>query len=223
MNISCMAASVTHEMPVDGATPPPTPAEEGANLIAFVGQKIHVLPVEREPEPTVIGHPRVRLMDLDLEFAARYRVLEVIYGRFPAEEIEFTAFDHFGNPAFAQHEYAMLYVSWHEGKLYHQKYLFHAVHRTADGRWAGCGDPYAGAEVHRGNVKPVPIDFDPPVTFPLANLGADDIERRFPAEYFHRDQDVAVCSHGSYTDDLFLVMRDGYLTARGVFQAGAPE
>jgi hypothetical protein len=126
------------------------------NLIAFVGRKIEARSVEPKPKKGEIL--------LDAEYRLRYEVLQVVFGRYPKKQITFASYVHVGEPEWKKHEVGLVYVSKYQGRFVQQKYLFQALYPTADGRWAGCGDPYAGMpEIHRHGVKAEPIPFTPPV------------------------------------------------------------
>ena len=181
------------------------------NLLVFVGERIEIKQVANTPPPAVIA--------LDLKFEARYKVLTVIFGAYTGSEIDFAVFDHYGRPAFANYETVVLYVSRYDGQLIHQKYQFNPVYRTADGRWAGCGDPYQHEpEVHRGPLRARPIDFRPEVAFSVSGLPSAEIKKRYPSEYFSRNGDVVKCTAGAYAEELFEAKRNGVLKARGVFK-----
>ena len=131
-------------------------AEEKLNakrdLIVFVGKRLSVI-----PKPT-------KELAFDNKFEAHYQVLQLVFGRYDAPKITVTVYDHYGPPAFARYDTALMFVSRYDGKLYHEKYQYVPVYPTADGRWAGCGDPYRlEPDVHRGKLKPVPIKFAPAI------------------------------------------------------------
>src|SRR5262252_6417499 len=88
---------------------------------------------------------------------------------------------------------------------------------TADGRWAGCGDPYDGGDLHGSGVKAEPITFKPRVVFDIRNVPEFVRERKYPLPLFRYENETAVCLMGNYPDALFRVMKEGVLTARGVF------
>jgi hypothetical protein len=165
-------------------------AEEKLNaerdLIVFVGKRLSLTPQTNTP-PTAF----------DQKFEAHYRVEQLVFGRYDDPEITFTVYDHYGSPPFAQYDTALIFVFRHEGKLYHEKYQFFPVYPTADGRWAGCGDPYRlDPPVHRGKLKPVPINFKTDV----------------------RDEKTGKpCTRGNYVEDLLSVKTNGVLKARGWF------
>ncbi len=179
-----------------------------SDLFVFVGEKIEVveiLPTDGE-------------MWLDQGFNAKYRVVESVYGEFDGGVIEFRVWDHYGYPRFAKFPHALLFVSRHEGSLYHEKYRYYTVHQTIDGRWAACGDPYARVPVHRKPFDPKPLPFSEPVTFSLNNYRKEWVDAFFVPPYFEIVDGKAVCKMGAYVDELFQIERDGVLKAWGVGQ-----
>ena len=183
----------------------------GQSLVVFVGKKLDVRPFT----PTVPdGH-----VLLDNAFRARYRVLQYVCGNLPAQEIEFEAYDHYGSPAFAEFDTVLLFVSWADGRLVHQKYQYVDVYETSDGSWAGCGDPYRlEPEVHRGAIRAKPMAFKRPVSFSVRDLNQAEIRRRYPPEFFERTGDTVTCRAGTPLADLYAIKRNGVLKARGIFQ-----
>jgi len=111
-----------------------------------------------------------------------------------------------------------VYVSEYKGRLIQQRYLFQPVHRTSDGRWASCGDPYAWiSDVHRHGVKAEPIAFSPLITFDVRKGAKEQGFPAFDAPFFRIEKDTATCLMGNYPRELFRVMAEGHLRARGVF------
>ena len=183
----------------------------GQNLIVFVGKKVDV----REIHPPVDSG----VVLLDNVFRARYRVLEVLCGQLPAREVEFDAYDHYGTPAFADVENVLLFLSREGGRLVHQKYQYVPVYQTADGAWAGCGDPYQfEPDVHRGSIRAKPRRYKQPVTFSIRGLSKRQIQERYPAAFFERRGDIVTCRAGASIQELFRVKRNGVLKAREIFR-----
>lgn len=183
----------------------------GENLVVFVGKKLDVQPFTPELGPDEIS--------LDLAFRARYQVLHVLCGDLQTREVEFEVYDHYGTPRFAQFETVLLFLSRADGQFYHQKYQYSDVYETTDGSWAGCGDPYKlEPEVHRGSIRAIPITHKHPVTFSVRGLSEEEIRRRYPADFFQRQDSTVVCRAGARLSDLFAVKRAGVLKARGLFQ-----
>jgi hypothetical protein len=193
------------------------PAESrpsGVNLIAFVGRRIDVHYVKPKPDE----------IPFNAEYRVRAEVLQVVFGSYSKKEITFSSYVHVGPAAFEKNESGLVYVSEHEGRFVQQKYLFQAVYPTADGRWAGCGDPYgAMADMHRHGVTAEAVAFRPPVAFDIAKVSKPEIERKYPEPFFRHQGGKAICVMGNYPAELFRVMKEGYLTARGVFGQAAPD
>jgi hypothetical protein len=197
---------------------------EGADKdIAFVGRKIAVVQVL---EDRVQENGDEIVIKMDLGFLARYEILELVHGAYPAKTIDFEAYDHYGFPRFARPDVAMMYLTEFDGKLYHRKYQWDAVSRTKGGRYAACGDPYFYleaeelAEVERRPLSA--IEFDPPVTFRIADeLKAiadrdgftdeeladrrEKIRAYYAAPVFDVKNGVATCRMGVYADELYRI------------------
>jgi hypothetical protein len=208
------SAEVSASAPDGGASPtgdarrPAERGQSGVNLIAFVGRRIEVRCVEPPPDE----------IPFNAEYRVRAEVLQVVFGSYSRKEITFSSYVHMGPAAFEKDEFGLVYVSAHEGRFVQEKYLFQPVHPTADGRWAGCGDPYgAMADMHRHGVKAEAVTFRPPVVFDTAKMSKHEVERRYPEPFFRRQGEKAICLMGNYPAELFRVMKEGYLTARGVF------
>ena len=177
------------------------------NLIAFVGRRLSVHEVE----------PKGAEIPFDSEYRVRAEVIQVVYGRYAGKEMEFSSYVHVGKPAFGNAEFGLVYVSTYRGRLVQQKYLFQPVHRTRGGRWASCGDPYAWLPgIHRHGVKAEAIAFEPPVTFDIRKGTREQGVPAFEAPFFRIQHDVATCLMGNYPPELFRVMAEGYLKARGL-------
>jgi hypothetical protein len=186
--------------------------DESQNLLVFVGKKIDV---EEVSAPSG---------SLDHQYTARYQVLQIVHGQYPNSEIEFTAFDHYGHPGFRRYETALIYVtmgrSWLlQPKYFHEKYQYQPVYPTADGRWAGCGDPYqAEYEGHRKGIQTQAITFKPEVVIDITKIEPSRVETLYPKAFFDYRQDAVVCRKGVFLDELFAVKREGVLKARGIFK-----
>ena len=203
-----LAARPALSQPIERATCGVAPDE---NLVVFVGKKLDVRRFTPELGPDEVS--------LDLAFRARYQVLHVLCGDLQTTQVEFEAHDHYGTPRFTQFETVLLFLSRADGRLYHQKYQYSDVYETTDGSWAGCGDPYKlEPEVHRGTIRASPITFRRPVTFSVRGLSEEEIRRRYPPNFFQRQDSIVICHAGPSLLDLFAVKRAGVLKARGLFR-----
>lgn len=184
--------------------------ESNTKYFAFVGEKVSL-----EPVP-----PDVENLRRDREFLAKYRVLEPVYGVFNREVIEFTVFDHYGNPRFAEHRHVLLYVEYHDGKYYHSKYMYSPLYKTVKGRWAG---PYDAYDYNHENnrklaIKPEIIDFADQVTVDISEVPPEQVGQFYPAPYYRIEGLKAIAVYGNYLPELFRLKQHGVLRARGDFQ-----
>ena len=184
-------------------------------LLVFVGEKIEV---------KYIPEKDTSVLMLDGEYHAKYKILQNVYGEFTKDTIEFTAFDHYGEPAFSNYKNVLLFVSKHGGKYYHQKYQFYVVYKTKDDRWAGS---YSVRDLgynnkRNENVSAQKIKFNDDVFIPLTLVNRKEIGCWFPAPYYKIEDDRAIPVYGNYVEELFKIKKEGVLKARGLFGEGKP-
>lgn len=187
-------------------------SERENTLFAFVGEKIEVKFIPYEGTKQV----------LDAEFKAKYKVLQRIYGCYPGDTIEFTAYDHLeisAWPAFSEYKNALLYVSEFEGKYHHVKYQYHDVYMTKSGKWAGPFQAEDAEDYNKLNIIPKRIDFTDSVIFPLKTGANDDEEywNEYPHPFYWTVGNKAIADYGIYVEDLFRIKKEGVLKARGLF------
>jgi hypothetical protein len=185
-------------------------AVENSKYFVFVGEKISVTAAPSKKGGFL----------LDMQFLAKYRVVESYRGSYSGTEIEFTVFDHYGMPSFARYHHVLLYVERHDGMYYHAKYTYNPLYKTKDGRWAG---PYNASDYgHELNkhtaIKPEVIDFLKPVVVDVSRYEKSDLEEWFPKPYFRVTGRKAIAVYGNYVPELFLLKQNGVLKARGDFQ-----
>ena len=178
-------------------------------LFVFVGEKIAVEPL------------RYTRGSMDNGIKAKYAILQKVYGNFIGDTIEFLAYDHYGVPEFSKYKDALLYLSADSGTYYQQKYMYNDVYKTKAGRWAGtyAGEDYNHPNNNHTKIKPVKIDFAQKVLYPLKLVTEEgkQLTLTAPKPYFKTVGDSAIAIYGNYIDDLFILKRDGVLTARGIF------
>lgn len=181
-------------------------------LFVFVGQKISV-----DALPYREG-------SMDGGFKGKYKILQKVFGNFSEDTIEFVAYDHYGTPPFSQFDNVLLFVSADSGTYYHQKYMYNDVYLTKEGKWAGsyAEEDYGHDYNKKTKVKPVIINFEKEVSYPTKIILADSqvVTRSYPKKYFKTIGDRAIAVYGNYVEDLFILKRDGYLTAREIFKDG---
>jgi len=183
------------------------PVERENTLFAFVGEKIDVSEIP------------VSEWAMDFGFKAKYKILLKVYGNYSNDTIEFVGYDHYGFPRFAEFKYVLLFVSNDSGRLYHEKYMFHDVYKTKDGRWAG---PYSISDynhpyIEAVDIKPELIEFQEQVSYPINGLRQGYINLRYPEPFYKIVDSSAVAIYGNFLEDLFLLKKRTVLTARGLF------
>ncbi len=185
---------------------------ENNKLFVFVGQKISV-----DNLPHKEG-------SMDGGFKATYLILQKVFGTFLQDTIEFVAYDHYGIPAFSNYDNVLLFVSADSGLYYHQKYMYNDVYLTKDGKWAGtyAKEDFGHEYNKKTKIKPVIIDFAKEVSYPTKIIRADSqvITFKYPKPYFKTIGEKSIAVYGNYVDELFILKRDGYLTAREIFKNG---
>ncbi len=162
--------------------------------MVFIGEKIKLSSVQAEDGQ----------ISLDSQFLAQYRVLDVYRGSYTSEEVEFTVFDHYGEPPFSEYDHVLLYLIKHEGRYYHSKYQYTPLYKAKHGRWAGTYSTYDYNHSYNENttIKPERIEFMNPVTFDLSELENEDVERWFPEPYYMIKKNEAIAVYGNYVDEL---------------------
>lgn len=181
-----------------------------SNVYVFVGQKLHL---NSEQNPYYCNF----VLFMDSRFKAEYKILKQVAGKFPKDTIRFTVFDHYGIPAFSKYENVLLFVNEYCGELYHEKYQYFDLYKTADGKWASPGDPYKYDGYFRKNLKAQNIQFADSVWFDISELGEAAIKQQFPAPFYKIEGQKAIPIMGSYIDDLISVKKERALRARKIF------
>ena len=176
----------------------------------FVGEKISLDVVPQQKGG----------LSLDSEYLANYRVISSVRGNYNANNIEFTAFDHYGEPAFSKYQYVLLYVILIDGRYYHSKYQYSPLYKTKSGKWAGTYDvsDYKHSYNKGTAIKPEKIDFSEPVVIDISSYKHKDVEKWFPEPYYKINGSKATAVYGNYIEELFLLKQGSVLKARGEFQ-----
>ena len=176
----------------------------------FIGEKIRVEPTE---QPYYCNR-----ISMDSKYRAEYKILANAYGRFPHDTIRFSAYDHYGTPAFSRPQVVLLFVSEYCQELIHQKYQYCPLYKTVDDKWAA---PYAALDYAnlpaKSGIKPRPLTFREPVITEISS-SADPawVARTFPAPYYRVENNRAIAVYGNYVDELLELKKQTVLKARGV-------
>ena len=189
----------------------PAPPRDPDDLLVFVGEKESV--VEFEPQLP----PNVLLMDG--AFKARFRVVQVLHGRYDGERIEFEAYDHSAEPGFSFFPHSLLFLA-PDGERYVQvKYQFYPVFRTVAGEWAGCGPLSARERKERRGIAPArPMSFGDDAYVPLDVSWTPVLsQKQFRRSDFRIEGRRAYCLRGASAQALFEVKKRGVLRDDGWF------
>lgn len=186
-------------------------SERKNTLFAFVGEKIEVTDLPYEDG------------SLDNGVRGKYKILQRVYGCYPGDTIEFSAYFHEGHPEFSRYKNVLLFVSKIDSEYYHEKYQYNDVYMTRSGKWAG---PYLWEDHYErldGTIPPQRMDFIQNVSYPLSDtiLVGEYASYRFPHPFFWTVGDSAIAQYGNYVEELFKIKKEGVLTYRGLF--GVPE
>jgi len=198
------------------------------SLIVFVGQKLKVENYPEEENQWIIDSIMIRgkdtitakhvSMSMDQRFKAKYKILNLVHGSYQADTIEFTVYDHYGKPAFSKFEHVLLFVSYYNGKLYHEKYQYFDVYKAKNGKWAS---PYAVADYNHPyrdsiTVKPEKIPFKEGLRFSVKQQGFNYMQRDYPQPFYRLKDGYASPVYGNYVKDLLQLKFETVLKARGI-------
>lgn len=171
-------------------------SREDDEVVAFVGEKISVDVFEPDADPDVLL--------IDAAFRSRYRVLQVVRGEYAGDTIEFTAYDHYGEPSFSKYEHVLLFVRRHEKGYIHVKYQYAPLFRTEAHGFAECAlkDP-AEADKQLG-IEPIPMRFDRSSSVLFEGLRRSWVKARYRPEFYEFVAGKARCRLGYTAQQAFL-------------------
>ncbi len=191
------------------------------SLLVFIGEKIEVKysPEEKKESPVDTSYIKHVSVSMDSRYVAKYKILQLINGSYRQDTIEFLVFDHYGEPAFSKYKTVLLFVSYYNGNLYHEKYQYFDLYLTTDNKWAS---PYSRGDYNHPfkdkiTVKPEKISFKSEVSFSIDKLPSDEIQTWFPKPYYDLKNGKAIAIYGNYVDDLFKLKQQTILKARGIY------
>jgi hypothetical protein len=103
-----------------------------------------------------------------------------------------------------------VYLTRHEGQLYHVKYRWNEVYRSSTGDWASCGcDDLEDAGREAAYVDPhcLPVVFSPPVAVDLRHASAALVQRYRDNPDYRVGDAWAECVRGVLVDDAYPDLR----------------
>lgn len=198
------------------------------SMIIFIGQKIEInditpdpnVEINTKPDSTWINrdtiyanrNPKFSTVYLDSKYHVKYKIIDLVNGRFEGDTIEFIAYDHYGIPGFSNYENVLLFVNRMEsGELVHEKYQYADLYKARNGRWAS---PYSSYDYSYPNVKdkfkPRKIQFEGKIEYEISPLiNPIDINTYFPSPYYRRRENKAIAVYGHYLDELIKIKKFG--------------
>jgi hypothetical protein len=198
------------------------------SLIVFIGEKIEIkyFPEDKK-EPKVDAiiegtdttyYTHVSTV-MDSRYLAKYKILHIVHGTYKQDTIAFFVFDHYGEPTFSKYMTVLLFVSYSNCKLYHEKYQYFDLYMAENGKWAS---PYKSWDYNHPfkdsiTVKPEKIIFKEDVSFPVDKLTRADKKKWYPKPYYEIKKGRAIAIYGNYVDDLFKLKQQTILKARGIY------
>ncbi|MEI2431104.1 hypothetical protein RDV84_13285 [Lysobacter yananisis] len=186
-------------------------AGEEERLLVFVGEKISVAEFKPELPPNTVM--------MDAVFKAKFRVRQVVYGRYDDGVIEFDAYDHFGVPGFAEYPHSLLFVLRQDDGFVQLKYQYVPVFRTRSGEWNGCGPVRNRDDQGRSYLaKAQPVAFAEEAYLRLSPERPRELDAKsYPRRDFRIEGDRAYCLTGSSLRELFELKKQAALKDEGWF------
>jgi len=132
---------------------PVTAEEISYELFSFVGKKTSI--VQFEPKPVKTDDGEFEEIFLDVPYMAKYQIVQKVHGTYSKRHIEFEMYTHWGEPQLPQGKHSLMFVWLSPERNISVKYLYFTVHKTKNGRWASCGDPFLGYEGHKSHVTKI--------------------------------------------------------------------
>lgn len=185
--------------------------EKNPQIFVFVGEKIEVDYAKRKNYCNMIS--------MDSKFNAKYKIIKNVFGDFQNGTIKFSAYDHYGKPAFGEYKNVLLYVGKYCNELFHIKYQFADVYKTKNNRWA---TPYQSDDYRRlkdeSLFKPEIIDFAEPVEYDIKSASKEYIDKRFPKPYYQITDEKAIAIYGNYIEEAFELKKEILLKSYNFFK-----
>lgn len=197
---------------------------KGDSLIVFVGRLVSI-----EKIPQKMFREEIRDGDtiryalpiiFDSKFKSKFEVVKLINGYYSQDTIEFISYDHYGKPGYTNFEYSLLFVSVYNDQLVQQKYTYFPVYKTKNGRWASNYSflDYSHPFKENFTIQPEKLKFKEQLSFDIKNMTDEQVNERYPIEYYEHKNGKAIATHGNYIEELFELKKQGFLKARGLFE-----
>ena len=89
----------------------------------------------------------------------KYKITELIHGKYQKNIIEFRSTNHYNNKQFSTNGYDLLLLTEINGKLSLEGFEAYKVYETMDGRFAHCGPPHINYTTKKSKKRLKNIDF----------------------------------------------------------------
>lgn len=168
---------------------------EPGKIFVFIGEK---LDVKKAEEIFYCNY-----ITLDLEYKAKYKIIETLYGKHNSDTINFTAYDHWGTPNFSTYEKVILYVAEYCGEFVHFKYEFDPLYKTKNGKWASPYRPRNYRNVDSGfHIQPRKIEFLDSLVYDIQEGHEKGIRENFKEPYSKIENGKLRIYYGNYPEEL---------------------
>lgn len=193
-------------------------ANKNINLYAFVGKKISVTEFDPNTGNKNIPTGKYEIDEetgdtlkifenhyvMDRAFKCKYQVIRKIFNYLESDTVEFIAYDHYGNPGFAEKDTVALYLSKSKDgcHYFHQKYQYDNVYKNKKGH-------YYSYPKFNGSESPEIIQnmtgFDKTFSnlkYNVSHLNPDVIKKRYPSQFYKIENNFAIPIKGIYLNQL---------------------
>ncbi|WP_379964655.1 hypothetical protein [Epilithonimonas sp. UC225_85] len=192
---------------------------ESINLYAFVGEKISV--IEFDPnENQEKNQKSEKILDeetgdsatvvyqryiMDNAFRCKYKIIRKLFNDTKTDTIEFLAYDHYGNPAFAEKDTVILYLSKsiEDGHFFHQKYQFDNVFKDENGNYFSYPKFNGSEDQSNASLKGFDVNLKN-VNFDVSHLNDDAKKIYYPKEFYKIENNIATPVKGIYLYQLII-------------------
>lgn len=190
--------------------------EEGRsiNLYAFVGKKISVTEFNPNAEKrdveygiddetgdsiTIIQEKYI----MDRAFLCKYQVIKNMFNHLENDTVEFTAYDHYGTPGFAESDTVILYISTSKDSshYFHQKYQYDRVFKNKKGNYFTY-PKFNGNEDSRyanRNLTGFKINFTSD-KYEISHLNKEVVKIYYPSKFYKIENNFAIPKRGIYLE-----------------------
>ena len=141
---------------------------------------------------------------MDKGFRCKYKIVKNIFNHLPNDTVEFVAYDHYGNPGFAEKDTVILYLSKNkeEGHYFHQKYQYDNVFKDEKGNYFSYPKfPGTHYTKYKDSINGFKINLENE-KYNLENWNKETIRAHYPKEFYKIKGKTAFPIKGIYLNEL---------------------